>query len=175
MPERRTLRSNKSDTSANGEKPRSNSSSSSNKDKPAPTRTASSKGRSFPAKKGGPTAATKDMGGDKPHLNGTDPVENGVSGTDDVEMGEDGPDSSVPKKSSKDKEGEEEMTVVVPPSKGTKLSGVPEPDKEGDVIMEGAENETPPKPDEEEEDPAVKLITGLSPCRRGSFLNQRLL
>jgi 26S proteasome regulatory subunit N3 len=102
------------------------------------------------------------MGGDKPHLNGSDPVENGVNGTDDVEMGEDEPDSTVPKKSGKDKEGEEEMTVVVPPSKGTKLSGVPEPDQEGDVVMEGAEKESPQKPEEEDVDPGVKLIAGTS-------------
>lgn len=160
--ERRTLRSNKSDSSpsANGEKPRSNSqSSSSNKDKPAPTRSTSSKGKTAPGKNGS-TSLAQDMNGDKPRLNGTDPVENGVNGAEDVEMDEEDADSTAPSKRSRDKEGDEEMTVVVPPAKGQKLSGNPDPDKQGDVTMEGVESTDSKQTTEETVDPRTKAITG---------------
>lgn len=160
--ERRTLRSNKSDTSssANGEKARSNSqSSASNKDKPAPTRSTSSKSKTLPGKKGSTTTG-QDMNGDKPHINGSDPVENGVNGTEDVEMDEERTDSTVQSKRSRDKEGDEEMTVVVPPAKGQKLSGEPDPAKEADVVMDGDGSTTPKEPMEEVVDPKVKAITG---------------
>lgn len=159
--ERRSLRSNKSESSSstNGEKARSNSqSSSSNKDKPAPTRTSSAKGKTLPAKKGSATSVAKDMSGDKPHTNGADPVENGVNGTDDVEMGD--ASNSVDKpKAAKDKDGDEEMTVVVPPPKGSKLPGKTGKDNESDVAMEGIEKAEVEKP-EEEIDPAAKAVLG---------------
>ena len=75
-----------------------------------------------------------------PHTNGTDPVENGVNGTKDVEMKDDAPTPLKGGKGKKAKEGnEEEMTVVVPPSKGSKLSAPPPKDTEGDVAMDGSE------------------------------------
>jgi 26S proteasome regulatory subunit N3 len=98
------------------------------------------------------------MGGDQ--TNGSDPVENGVNGVEDVEMEEDtagGPTSSV--QTSKDHDGDE-MTVVVPPSKSSRLSGQDnKKDQEGDIAMEGTEekdsNETEP-----EIDPQVKAVQG---------------
>jgi 26S proteasome regulatory subunit N3 len=169
--ERRSLRSNsKSDTSSstNGEKARSNSqNSTSNKDKAAPTtRSAANKAKTAPAKKGAAKSAgssNNSNAGDKPHTNGSDPVENGVNGVEDVEMEEDtagGPTSSI--QTNKDHDGDE-MTVVVPPSKGSRLSGQPgqdnKKDEEEDVAMEGAEEkgaeETVP-----EIDPRTKAVQG---------------
>lgn len=93
-------------------------------------------------------------------MNGTDPVENGVNGTDDVEMTEEVSDATSPSKHTRDKDGDEEMTVVVPPSKGPKLSGEPDPDKEEDVLMEGVESASPKKPEEQTVDPQAKAISG---------------
>lgn len=170
--ERRSLRSNsKSDTSssANGEKARSNSqSSTSNKDKTAPTtRSAANKAKSAPAKKGaaGRSASNSNntVGGDQPHANSSEPVENGVNGVEDVEMEEDtagGPTSSI--QTNKDRHGDE-MTVVVPPSKGSRLSGQlaqdAKKDQEGDVSMEGTE-EKEAKETEPESDPRAKTVQG---------------
>lgn len=85
-----------------------------------------------------------------PHTNGTDPVENGVNGTKDIEMKDDAPSSLKGGKGKKAKEGEEEMTVVVPPSKGQKLAGLSRKDAEGDVAMDGEEAAV-------EDDAAVKV------------------
>ena len=100
------------------------------------------------------------MNGDKPHINGTDPVENGVNGTEDVEMDEEPTDSTAPSKRSRDKEGDEEMTVVVPPAKGQKLSGDPDPTKQADVVMDGADTAAVKEAEEEVVDPKVKAING---------------
>ena len=163
--ERRSLRSNsKSDTSssANGEKGRSTSqSSSSNKDKPAPTRAAANKAKAASTTKGASSNNTANSGmgeqRDQPRANGSDPTENGVNGLEDVEMGEDtagGPTSSF--NASQDRKGDEKMTVVVPPTKGSRLSGEKGTDKEGDVAMEGDEGEDA----EPEVDPKTKAIQG---------------
>ena len=159
--ERRSLRSNnKSDTSspANGEKTRSGSqSSSSNKDKPT-TRTAASKAKSTKAASTN-TASDSGMGEqrDQPHTNGSDPTKNGVNGSEDIEMDEDtagGPTSSF--NASKDRKGDQKMTVVVPPTKGPRVTGEKGQEQEGDVSMEGAEDEEPGS----EIDPKVKAIQG---------------
>ncbi|KAL4884999.1 isoprenoid synthase domain-containing protein [Aspergillus karnatakaensis] len=161
--ERRSLRSNnKSDTSssANGEKTRSGSqSSSSNKDKPAPARAAANKTKTTKAASSN-TASDSGMGEqrDQPHTNGTDPTKNGVNGSEDVEMGEDtagGPTSSS--NTSKDRKGDQKMTVVVPPTKGSRVPGDKSKDQEGDVAMEGAEGEEP----ESEIDPKAKAIQDI--------------
>ncbi|KAL2365405.1 hypothetical protein RJZ56_001649 [Blastomyces dermatitidis] len=171
--ERRSLRSNKSDTSANGEKPRSNSTSQSSKDKPAPPttrsaargKTTATSGKKTPASNTPsststpnsssiPTSSTKNMGAENdqtaPHTNGaSDPVENGVNnvnGTEDVEMAED--DANTNGSATQPNqcggrggrgEGDEGMTVVVPPSKGSRLSGEPE-QHQADVTMDEAED-----------------------------------
>ncbi|KAJ5114660.1 hypothetical protein NUU61_000419 [Penicillium alfredii] len=159
--ERRSLRSNnKSDTSssANGEKARSNSQSSNTKDKAAPTtRAAANKAKSAPAKKGAKGASNAGMGeNDQSHVNGSKSTENGVNGSEDVEMGEDtagAPTSSF--NTSKDRKGDEKMTVVVPPTKGSRSSGK---DTEEDVTMEGAEEE---EKTEHEVDPTTKAIQDI--------------
>ncbi|PBP26169.1 proteasome regulatory particle subunit [Diplocarpon rosae] len=73
-----------------------------------------------------------------PHTNEDKPSENGINGTKDVEMKDDTPAPLKGGKGKKLKDGEEEMTVVVPPSKGSKLS-VPLEDNDGDVAMNGDE------------------------------------
>jgi len=152
--ERRNLRSNKeTPSSTNGEKARSNSTSSgSSKDKPVPTRATSSKSKTVPSKK----LSGKEADGDRPQTNGTEPVENGVNGTEDVDMVDDGPEKV---KIGINKDGEDEMTLVVPPPKGTKLFGDPGKDAEGDVAMDntaGTENVS----QEAEVDPKVKAVAG---------------
>ncbi|CAL5866540.1 uncharacterized protein PFLUO_LOCUS749 [Penicillium psychrofluorescens] len=159
MPERRSLRSNNK-PDANGEKARSNS----QKDTAAPTtRAAAAKqAKSAPAKKGASAkgASNKDMG-ENEHLNGN-PVENGVNGSEDVEMGEDtaGAPPSSQSNTSKDRKGNEKMTVVVPPTKGSRSSGKAAQDKEEDVTMEGAEDEDAEKT-EPEIDPTAKAIQDI--------------
>ncbi len=162
--ERRSLRSNnKSDTSssANGEKARSNSQSSSAKDKAAPTtRAAANKAKAAPAKKGAKGASDAAMGeDDKSNANGSKSTENGVNGSEDVEMEEDtagAPSSSI--NSSKNRNGNEKMTVVVPPTKGSKSTDKKGQEKDGDVAMEGAEDDDAEA--EPEIDPATKAIQG---------------
>lgn len=152
--ERRNLRSNKeTSSSTNGEKARSNSTSSgSSKDKPVPTKATSSKSKAVPSKK----PSGKEADGDRPQTNGTEPAENGVNGTKDVDMVDDGPEKI---KIGTNKDGEDEMTVVVPPPKGVKLSGEPGKDADGDVAMDNtvsAEHVS----QEAEVDPKVKAIAG---------------
>ncbi|KAJ6086996.1 hypothetical protein N7467_005910 [Penicillium canescens] len=158
--ERRSLRSNnKSDTSssANGEKARSNSQSSSAKDKAAPTtRAAANKAKSAPAKKDAKGASNGDMGEKDSHTNRSKSTENGVNGSEDVEMGEDtagAPTSGF--NTNKDRKGDEKMTVVVPPTKGSKSS---DKDKGEDVVMEGTEDDAEKEP---EVDPTTKAIQDI--------------
>lgn len=182
--ERRSLRSNnKSDatSSANGEKARSNSQSSSAKDKATPpTRAAANKAKSTQPKKGaakGASNAGMDEN-DQSHMNGSKSTENDVNGSDDIEMGEDtagAPTSSF--NTSKGRNGDEKMTVVVPPTKGSKQSGKGGQEKEEDATMEGVEYGDAEKT-EPEIDPAAKAIQGLLRCQlvpeRGLCLLTRL-
>lgn len=153
--ERRNLRSNKDTSSTNGEKARSNSQSSSSKDKPVPTRT-TSKGKALPSKKGSTTAPARDSSGDKPQTNGADPLEEDVKGTEDVEMQDDEAEKVT---IGTTKEGEDKITVVVPPPQSSKLNGAPNKDSEGDIAMDSAE-----KGQEESAadtvDPKKKAISG---------------
>lgn len=152
--ERRNLRSNKeSSSSTNGEKARSNSTSSgSSKDKPVPTRSTSSKSKALPTKK----SSSKETAGDKPKTNGAEPVENGINGAEDVNMVDDGPEKV---KVGSNRDGDEEMTVVVPPPKSSKLSREPGQDEEGDVAMDNTENAQTTST-EAVVDPKVKAVTG---------------
>ncbi|KAI2786630.1 putative 26S proteasome regulatory subunit rpn3 [Penicillium oxalicum] len=165
--ERRSLRSNnKSDSSssANGDKAQSNSQSSSTKEKTTPaTRAAASKAKSAPTKKGAAKGASENGMGDddESHVNGSNAAENSLNGSEDVEMGEDtagAPTSSF--KSSKNRHGDEKMTVVVPPIKGSKPSGKAGDDKEEDVTMEGAEEDNAEKA-EPKVDPTTKAIQDI--------------
>jgi 26S proteasome regulatory subunit N3 len=102
------------------------------------------------------------MGGDKPHINGSGKAENGTNGSEDVEMEEDSLDPGKSAKG-KGKETDEEMTVVVPPSKSSKLSGSPQKDSQGDVTMNG-EGETDVEGAKEREiDPRTTAISSKSP------------
>ncbi|KAH8819731.1 proteasome regulatory subunit C-terminal-domain-containing protein [Xylogone sp. PMI_703] len=92
-----------------------------------------------------------------PRRNGTDPVENGINGAKDVEMNDDAPASLKGGKGKKAKEGDEEMTVVVPPAKGSKLAVPPPKDSEGDTTMDGPADAD----DAVKEDPTVKTISDI--------------
>lgn len=91
-----------------------------------------------------------------PNGNGKEPVENGgYPGSKDIEMKDDA--SSLKGKGKKGaKDGDEEMTVVVPMSK--KQSSAPPPnDADGDVSMEDAE-----KDGEAKVDPIAQTVSGMS-------------
>lgn len=93
-----------------------------------------------------------------PRKNGTDPAENGINGARDVEMNDDTPTSLKGGKGKKAKEGDEEMTVVVPPAKGSKLAVSPPKDSEGDTAMDGSADAAD---DAVTEDPTVKTISDI--------------
>ncbi|KAJ5780948.1 hypothetical protein N7457_006108 [Penicillium paradoxum] len=159
--ERRSLRSNnKSDTSssANGEKANSNSQSSGATDKAPTTRAAANKAKSAPTKKDAKGASNGNMAeDDQSHTNGSKSTENGVNGSEDVEMGED--TAGAPTSSSNASKGRknDKMTVVVPPTKGSRSSGK---GKGEDVTMEGAEDGDA-ETTEAEVDPTTKAIQDI--------------
>jgi 26S proteasome regulatory subunit N3 len=157
--EKRSLRSNKPEDS-DKQKPRSNSSASNGKkDKPTATRSTSSRSKPIPKK--GVTNLAGDMSGDKSHLNGKDKDESNPNGSDDVEMKE----GTIPSKTTgvKGKDGDEEMTVVVPPSKSSKLASAPPKDGQGDVAMNGDIEADEAAVDEPEIDPREKAVTSKQP------------
>ena len=119
-----------------------------------PTRSAVSKGKAAagPGRKG----SKKESSSEKPQINGQ-PIENGVNGTEDIDMVDDGPDKF---KSGNRREGEDEMTVVVPPPKGSTLSEDHGKDPEGDVDMENIEKSNDDKSNKEVVDPETKAVTG---------------
>ncbi|KUJ14892.1 uncharacterized protein LY89DRAFT_783948 [Mollisia scopiformis] len=96
-----------------------------------------------------------------PHTNGDKPVENGVNGTKDVEMKDDAPAPLKGGKGKKVKEGDEEMTVVVPPSKGSKLSAPPPKDTDGDVVMDGPEEINGDDAGAVQIDPVAKAVADI--------------
>ncbi|RDL33862.1 uncharacterized protein BP5553_08230 [Venustampulla echinocandica] len=100
-----------------------------------------------------------DMPSKTPHTNGNDPVENGINGTKDVEMKDDAPAPLKGGKGKKVKEGDEEMTVVVPPSKGSKLSSFTKKDNDGDVAM--GEEETSGEDGAVKVDPVAKAVSDI--------------
>ncbi|KAL9100435.1 MAG: hypothetical protein Q9163_004180 [Psora crenata] len=151
--EGRSLRSGKdTSSSTNGGKARSNSQSSSSKDKPVPTRAASSK-----SKAAGPARKASKKEQDKPQPNG-EPIENGVNGPEDVDMVDDGPEKV---KVGTGKDGEDEITVVVPPPKSSKLAGDPGKDTEGDVEMDTLEKSDAETQRTEQEDPKAKAVSTI--------------
>jgi 26S proteasome regulatory subunit N3 len=86
------------------------------------------------------------MPGKTPNSNGKG---NGVRGNKDVEM----KDSAKSKGKKPAKDGEDELTVVVPPSKASKQASA---DADGDVSMDG---------EEEKVDPVAQTVAGKSGCR----------
>src|ERR1700712_1912237 len=99
------------------------------------------------------------MSGDKQHLNGSGPTQNGVNGSDDVEMKEGSQSAKKGTKGSKDKDGDSDMTVIVPPSKDSNTPSAPSKATEADVTN-GAVNGDEEKEAEEEVDPQEKAIEG---------------
>lgn len=110
--ERRSLRSNKESSSTNN----------SSKDKSAHSRT-TSKSKAAPAKKSSSEQAAKSNAGTKPVTNGNELVQNGINGSSDIDMNG---ESSMGDK----------MTVVVPPSKGSKTLEQSGKDDDAMVIEE---------------------------------------
>lgn len=96
-----------------------------------------------------------------PHSNGTGPKENGINGTGDVEMKDDAPVPVKGGKGKKTKEGDEEMTVVVPPAKNAKSSTKPSKDKDGDFAMGEAEKADGAESEEVKVDPVVKTVSDI--------------
>ncbi len=82
-----------------------------------------------------------------PNGNGKKPVQNGIR--KDTEM----KDASKPKAKKGAKEGDDEMTVVVPPSKGKKGPAARAADADGDVAMGDEEAG-------EQVDPTEQAVTG---------------
>lgn len=156
--ERRNLRSNK-DSTTNGEKSRSDSqNSASNKDKPLPARATSSKSKVNLTKKGLTNTLAKEMSGDKSKKNGSEPVENGVNGSEDIDMGDDNADKTW---HNGIKEGEDEMTVVVPPPNSSKLAGEPSKDLEGDTAMGETQTVVAEEQSSVIVDPKTKAVSGM--------------
>lgn len=91
------------------------------------------------------------MPGKTPHNSGNEPVENDVRKSQDVK--------GKGKKGSKD--GDDEMTVVIPPSKNAnKNQGKPPADGDGDVAMG---DEQTVEGGEVKLDPVVQAVTGEFP------------
>ena len=164
MVDKRSLRSSKPEPATNGDNATSSGKPTANS-KSAPTKTASTRTKSVTAQS--PTDEDTANNDATPHTNGVYPVENGVEGAaEDIEMGDEASDAvdktkSIPGK--KDKDGDDEMTVVVPPPNSSKLVGRSDKDDHGDVIMEGAEK-TPgavvEAAEEEKVDPVAKAVAG---------------
>ena len=77
-------------------------------------------------------------------------------------MEDDGSDNARQRKN-----GEDEMTVVVPPPNSSKLSGDADKDKEGDIEMVDGEEDRSKEDLKETVDPKVKTVAGM-------FRNKRI-
>lgn len=97
-----------------------------------------------------------------PHTNGEKPIGNGINGTKDIEMKDDARAPLKGGKGKKLKEGDEEMTVVVPPSKGSKLSANPPKDTDGDVEMDVSGEVTVEDEGAVKVDPVAQAVSGTS-------------
>ena len=88
-----------------------------------------------------------------------EPVENGgYRGGKDIDMKD---NDLKPKGKKSIKDGDDEMTVVVPPSKSTKHSSVPPPnDNDGDVAMDDSDKV---EDGAVKVDPVVQAINGKRP------------
>ncbi|KZF21790.1 putative proteasome regulatory particle subunit [Xylona heveae TC161] len=141
-----TRRSNRDESSpaANGDSP------SNTQDKSTPTRSPSTRSKTAAMKKG--ASGQSDNGSPRP--NGVGAGAKGSTQNEDVNMGD-----SAPNEQQKGKDGDEEMTVVVPPAKGSKLSEQGK-DNGDDVAMEGAD-ELDTEKSGESEDPEAKTILDI--------------
>ncbi|UNI17536.1 26S proteasome non-ATPase regulatory subunit [Purpureocillium takamizusanense] len=93
------------------------------------------------------------MPGKTPQSNGNEPVENGVRNNGDVEMKD---AKNKGKKGAKDATADDEMTVVVPPSKAAKQPHKPQ-DGDGDVSM----GDDAADGGEVKADPALQTVTDI--------------
>ena len=152
--ERRNTRSSKSDDKPPADTGKSRSNSGSTNKKPAPTRSTSS--RSKATNKPESASQGKKMSGDKQRANGSDPKKDEVNGTEDVEMTEEGSKQKKNVTGGKGKEGEDEMTVVVPPSRSSKT---PPKDSQMDSVANGTVEEAT-ESKAAEVDPKEKAING---------------
>jgi 26S proteasome regulatory subunit N3 len=98
------------------------------------------------------------MPGKTPNGNGKEPVENGgYPGSKDIDMKDESSSSLKGKGKKGAKDGDEEMTVVVPISKKQSSSQTPN-DADGDVSMDDADKE------EDKVDPVAQAVSGnISP------------
>ena len=95
------------------------------------------------------------MSGDKQQANGADANEDQVNGSEDVEMNDDVSNPTKTVKGGK-KDGDDEMTVVVPPSKNKPASkGGKDTEINGTSDEEHDESKEPPI------DPKEKAIHGM--------------
>ena len=94
------------------------------------------------------------MSGDKQNINGSGPAQNGINGSDDVDKKD-----KKAVKGSKDKDGDSDMTVVVPPSKGANTPSAPAKATKADMTN-GAVDGDGEKEAEKEVDPQEKAIEG---------------
>ena len=101
------------------------------------------------------------MSGDKKQLNGSGPPQNGTNGSEDTEMKDGSQGAKKNTKASKDKDGDSDMTVVVPPSKGSSTPSAPSKATEAD-LTNGAVDGDGEKEAEAEVDPQEKAIEGKS-------------
>lgn len=101
------------------------------------------------------------MPGKTPKSNGSGAKGNGFNGTKDVEMKDDAPAPVKGGKGKKTKEGEEEMTVVVPPAKNSKSSAKLTKDKDGDIAMGETEKVEDAETEEEKIDPVAKTVSDI--------------
>ena len=95
-----------------------------------------------------------------PHTNGEKSIENGINGTKDIEMKDDAHTPLKGGKGKKLKEGEEEMTVVVPPSKGLKVPANPPKDTDGDVEMDVSGEVAAEEEGAVKVDPVAQAVSG---------------
>lgn len=164
MVDKSSLRSNRPDSSASntGEKalPSKSSSTSNSQGKPAPTRTTSNRSKTTGFKRAAPTNSDQGGGDETPTTNGIDSAEAVLNGTaGEVEMKDDRSDPVDKARAEKDKTGDEEMTVVVPPAKGPKLTADPVEDDEGDTQMQESSKVEAVEPPEKA-DPVEKAVSG---------------
>ncbi|KAK9441469.1 hypothetical protein VB005_06109 [Metarhizium brunneum] len=94
------------------------------------------------------------MPGKTPKSNGNEPIENGFRNNGDIDM----KDASKTKGKKGAKDGDEEMTVVVPPSKGSKQASKQPHDADGDVSMSG---EDTADNGEAKVDPVVQTVADI--------------
>lgn len=83
-----------------------------------------------------------------------------MDGLNDLDVDEGTTNSTSVKKPGKDKDVDEEMTVVVPPLKAIRADKVTEKDDEGDIAMSGAED-SGSKIEDDAVDPQAKVAEGM--------------